>query len=427
MKLNKKFLIIFSFVFFFLVFNINLFGLNNVFLNTFPYKANVYINNVYMGNSPIIIVNLKNGFYSIRIEKEGYQTFNGKFELKEDKTYNFIFTLIPSTFSFLVNNNFSIEWKGKKIKSPFYVENMIPGVYKISIKKDSISIKPDNFYSDLKWIGFTTSLLFGGLYIYFEFVQVPNLYTQGVYDGLKYSFLSAFIISSGVSIYSFIKDNKVRKYGYDINSNPQINEDQKLFYNALNLLNKGEFDNSLSILKRLLENFNNSKFYPSALYYIGYIYEKKNNYKFALKYYEKLIYEYPVYEWYDIALFTAARIYYKNKIFKKSLYLLNNILFVDKLLVSDEIVSFYKFLNYYGLIESGQKSKENTDNLTYYYNIFKIKYSESSLKYEVFYLYASYLLSINKKTEALNLLKIVISTENHYKDKASKLYNENIN
>lgn len=427
-KYKYKILFLTGFLFFLYIwFSLDLFASNNVFLSTFPYKADVYINNVYIGKSPVVMVNLNNGSYLIRIEKEGYQTYKGKFTLSNDKTYNFTFALIPATFSFLVNNNFSIEWKGENIKSPFIVEDMSPGVYKISIKKESIKIEPDNIFSSLKWITLASSIISGGLYTYFEIFGGGDLYTQGFYDGLKYTFLTTGIISAGVSIYSFFMDSKIAKYSYSIDKDPVLNEDQVLFYNGLNLLNKGDFDNSLKIFKSIMEKFKNSKFYPSVLYYIGYIYEKKNNFKLALQYYEKLIYEYPVYEWYDITLLTAARIYYENGIYQKSLYFLNNILFVDKLIVSEDIVARYKFLNYYFLIKNGKNTKENIDNLNYYYNSFQIKYSNSSYKYEIFFYYSNYLLDNNRKEKALTILKILISTENPYKKKALELYNKNNN
>ena len=71
-------------------------------IHTIPDKVNCEINGRPLGQTPITIKYVENGFFRIRLSKEGYDIFNGQFRLKK-KWFNqlgldFIGEILPKRF-----------------------------------------------------------------------------------------------------------------------------------------------------------------------------------------------------------------------------------------------------------------------------------------------------------------------------------------
>lgn len=411
-------LILLSFVFF-----SNIYAQSVIFITSDPYKADVIFNGQVVGKTPCLITNVSNGVHKIVIKKENFQSYVEDLKIEKEGVYKVSSFLIPIYFSFFVPSTYYVvNSSGVKVESPFIVNYITNGFYKINLTNKKVEIKKINFFTYGKWVTLGTGLVAIGS----SFLVKTDQNDVNQVDNIKNIYLTkGILIGSGVislifSAIFFVFDFNTKNMNIDISFVPyQYKESEsELYAKAMFYLNSLKYDEAISYLNQFFETYPDSKYISDVIYYIAYIYEIKEDFERALKFYLMLINEYPVYEWYDLTLFSIAKIYYKQKMYARSIEALRNILFIDEDLVPKELVYLYFFRNAYQLRDTSEYFKKS---LTIYFNLFKEYYQTSKFINEIYYFYSLYLIENGNIKEALTLLNYVASTDNVYKSEAIKL------
>jgi hypothetical protein len=112
----------------------------SISVNSTPPGATVYLNNKNVGVTPIVVNNLDQGIYDLRIEMDGYAPYEEKITLNKGEEIDKDVTLTKASTVLTIDS----KPTGAEIfingtdegKTPFKQINIKPGTYKIKITKD---------------------------------------------------------------------------------------------------------------------------------------------------------------------------------------------------------------------------------------------------------------------------------------------------
>jgi|GEM_PF-1556197 tetratricopeptide (TPR) repeat protein len=392
-----------------------------IFVSSDPFKADIYFDGELIGQTPYLITNVSIGIHKIVLKKNNFQTHVEDINIDKEGVFRIRPNLIPINFSFFVPNVFYIiDKNNEKIIAPFYVNDISSGFYKIVLEDQKVEIKKFNFFSYSKWITLCYSLIsLSSGFLLDKIIKIDENFTKDYFNITKGLLVGSGTLSLIFSTLFFIFDLKTKKNGtIEIIPYQYKESESDIYSKAMYYLNSSKYDEAIYYLTQFYESYPDSKFISDVIYYLGYIYEIKEDYEKALKFYLLLINNYPVYEWYDLTVFSIAKIYYKQKRYLKSMETLRNILFIDEDLVPKELVYLYFFRNCYYLRKENNLFKQS---ITLYFNIFKEYYQTSKFIYEIYYLYSLFLIEEGNIKEAKELLKYLSSTDNIYKNEAKNL------
>jgi len=226
------------------------------------------------------------------------------------------------------------------------------------------------------------------------------------------------VASAVLSIYFLFTTAFPKKVDLTVNTNPQNKPDETLFLKGQSLINQGEYDLAIDQFLAIIDNFPESYYIPHAIYYIAFCYDATSQYEKSKNYYEKLLQEYPIIDFYDISYYSLGKIYYDSKLYEKSINYFQNIIFIDENIISRATVYAYLLLNFIKLNLSGQGSYTNEIDF-YFEQVSGMRIG--ILRGEVYYNMALYYLSQNKIEDAKVLLQRIISDELTYMDEAIAL------
>jgi TolB-like protein len=114
-------------------------GFGKIQINSTPSGAIVYIDEKKVGNTPYLVEKMKIGDYKLRLQKRGYQDYEGSLVVLEEKLTEISSTLLPfyqlSVFS--EPDGADIFINGESLgKTPFN-KQMTKGIYEILVKKSN--------------------------------------------------------------------------------------------------------------------------------------------------------------------------------------------------------------------------------------------------------------------------------------------------
>jgi len=333
-----------------------------------------------MGTTPLLIKNMNPGMHKITVKLEKYQTYVEDIEVQDNRIYNYKYFLTPLYASFFVLNDFWIKGEGdEKIVPPYSITDISGGYYKVRINKDQLEFSKSEFFTVSKWLTLGIGII-GSFVGFFGDALFPDLTTLPFFKGL---FGGAGVISLTFSGIFFIMDwSTETKTSISIVQDLNMETDSSEYQRGLGLINSFKYDEALFVFSQFLEKYPNSKYTADVIYYIAFIYEMKDDYEKALKFYTYLVNQFPVIEWYDIALFSMSKIYYKQHYYEKSIQTLRNILFIDEDVVSREMVFLYLFRNSYYLYKT---DKTYEKYLSVYFESFINQFPSSNYIWELIY------------------------------------------
>lgn len=377
-----------------------------LFINSYPYKANIYLNNTYVGQTPYILRDLNSSSTKIKIEKSNFLTFEKKLDFKENKKYESIFVYLhPKNFALSVIDTYSININKTKYDAPVKIENIPNGSYQIFKKDNTIYFIHDKAKFYISLLSYILTLGSAG---YGALVGSP-----------EYFIISA--ISLVISIYFIFTTYLPQKDEYLINLNPLYKEDEAIFIQAQNSINQSQFNLAINQLQQIMNKFPDSYYVPHSLYYIAYCYDALGNFEKSKFYYEQLIQNYPIIDFYDISYYSLAKIYYDANLYEKSIQFFQNILYINPDIISQDFVDAYILLNYIKIYLSSKKDFK--DEITYYFEK-ATKSRIGTLRGEVYYNMALYLLKHDKKDEAIDLLQKIIKDNLTFIEEATTLLSQ---
>lgn len=377
-----------------------------IFINSYPYKANIYIDKKYVGQTPFIIRDLNTKTLKLKIEKDKYLAFEKSIEIMEGKKYeSFFIYLQPKNFSLSVLDTYSIDIKKDKYESPVEIENIPNGSYQIYKKDNTIYFIHDNAKFYISILSYLLTLGSAGYGI--------------MNNSAEFYIVSA--VSLVISVYFLLTTFLPAKEQYIINLNPTLKEDEVFFQQAQNSINKSQFNDAINQLQQIITKYPESYYIPHSLYYIAFCYDALGDFEKSKNYYEQLLQNYPIIDFYDISYYSLGKIYYDAGLFQKSIQLFQNILFIDQEIISEDYVDAYLLLNYLKIFLT--TNQDYKDEVTYYFQKV-IKGRIGILRGEVYYNMALYLIKHEKKSEAIELLEKIIKDNLTYMQEATTLLSQ---
>lgn len=375
----------------------------SIFINSYPYKADIYLNKKYVGQSPIIVRDIVSSKIEVKIIKKDYFPFSTDLKIEKDEKYKSLYIVLSNKKISLSSLDSKVNIKNNTYDSPVSIENMPSGFYRIYKKNDTIYIVPDNF----KFFISLLSYFLTGFSTYLTISNPSNV-----------NLIVMTVASAVLSIYFLFTTAFPKKVDLTVNTNPQNKPDETLFLKGQSLINQGEYDLAIDQFLAIIDNFPESYYIPHAIYYIAFCYDATSQYEKSKNYYEKLLQEYPIIDFYDISYYSLGKIYYDSKLYEKSINYFQNIIFIDENIISRATVYAYLLLNYIKLNLSGQGSYTNEIDF-YFEQVSGMRIG--ILRGEVYYNMALYYLSQNKIEDAKALLQRIISDELTYMDEAIAL------
>ncbi len=396
-----------------------------IFISTKPYGADVYINEKrFEYKSPIILKeNYESGEYNVRIEKKGYSTYYTTIKIDRNKRfYDLQYNLIPDTLSFVMDGPFTYQKGDEQYGAPFEILDLESGVYSITLDENGNFTIQNYFYQNrLLFASLTiSSYILGGVFGFVSF---------GISGTIQY-LLSGFFLGTGTlsaifwtyGIFSYDTNNVI------VNKDYKEDEDYVFYDTAISYIGQQKYEEADGLLSKLILEYPDSLYVPAAFFYKATIYKKQKDYAKAIFMLENLISNtgYPVYEWYDLALYEIADIYTKLKKYEKSNEYYNNILFLneDMIIISD--VKRNIFFNYYNALYN----QKNLDSKKTYFNE-KLKESfdyfedldnTDYYRLETYYYYSMHLIRIKRFAKAKVLLEFLIDYGSSFSNEAYDLY-----
>ncbi|MEJ5272676.1 MAG: tetratricopeptide repeat protein [Spirochaetota bacterium] len=377
-----------------------------LFINSYPYKANIYIDKKYVGQTPFIIRDLTAKTIKIKIVKDKFLTFEKSFTINEDKKFDSIFVwLQPQNFSLSILDTYSIKLNKEIYDSPVEIDNIPNGSYQIYKKGNTIYFIHDN-------VKFYISIL--------SYILTLGSAGYGALNGST-ELLIVSAVSFIISIYFLFTTYLPSKDQYLINKNPLIKEDENIFTQAQSYLNKSQFNQAIGLLQQILTKYPESYYVPHSIYYIAYCYDALGDFAKSKNYYEQLIQNYPIIDFYDVSFYSLGKIYYDAGLYEKSIQFFTNILFIQPDIISEDYVDSYILLNYIKIFLT--TGKDNKDEITYYFQKV-LKERIGILRGEVYYNMALYYLKNGKKAEAIELLEKIIKDNLLFTEEATNLLSQ---
>jgi tetratricopeptide (TPR) repeat protein len=349
--------------------------------------------------STIILDNLKAHFQNATID---YLTEHFAAPvLSNNPAVNKVLTMGKTEFPLKV----AIRIKKEKYESPIEIENIPNGSYQIYKKNNTIYFIHDNAKFYISLLSYILTLGSAGYGI--------------MANSTEFYIVSA--VSLVISLYFLFTTFLPAKEQYLINLNPTLKEDELFFQQAQNLINKSQFNEAINQLQQIINKYPESYYIPHSLYYIAFCYDALGDFEKSKNYYEQLLQNYPIIDFYDISYYSLGKIYYDAGLFEKSIQFYQNILFIDPEIISEDYVDAYLLLNYLKIFLT--TNQDYKDEVIYYFQKV-LKERIGTLRGEVYYNMALYLLKHDKKAEAIELLTKIIKDNLTYTEEATTLLSQ---
>lgn len=319
----------------------------HLFITSTPFGARVTINGrILPEKTPLLLRNLEDGVYTVRIEREGYESTVQTLEIGDAPVIQHTATLVPLFVQIPLSGK-AVSVNGQTAQDGTFGFMIPQGTWNISNESGRIMLDPVYPFHSQKIAAKSATLIFATLTL-----------LSGAHDLLspveKSAFLSPFTFvcgASSIAAGSFWTGYALHQRTFTasvtslpLNSYEDTYKGQALYNEAEARLTAGSIDEALDLYSRILHTYPYSAYLPGVLYKTARINEIKENNDVAATLYSLLITTYPVPDFYDKSCFALSLIQELNKEYTRSIQSLRKMVYADPGYSAEEISARIRIL-----------------------------------------------------------------------------------